>query len=96
MNAEFQQAPQLLAAINYIEKGKKYSQKDKDGYITNPTRERAEVFKTEFPPDIFLNMHLFFLSLSESWNNAFLTLQTTEVLTKITEAKNLITKTTKK
>jgi len=92
MQGEFMHAPELLAALNYIEKGVDYSQKDKKGFITNPTRKRAEVFKTEFPPDIFLNLHAFFLSLSESWNNAFLTLQIQRTLTQTLKAKKLITK----
>lgn len=62
-----EEEPELIAAICYIEKGSCYGDK--------PLNERAEVFKTEFPGDVFLDLIAFFLQKNERLRPAFLVLQ---------------------
>lgn len=58
----FVEEPELVPAFSYIEKGLKYSQKDKEGNIINPLRERSKIFRDYFPADVFLDLNGFFLS----------------------------------
>lgn len=60
MAAEFEINPELLPALNYVEKGMKYGEKDKDGFMINPTRDRAAWFRDYFPGDVFLDLNAFF------------------------------------
>ena len=79
-NSEFLERPELLAAMNYIEKGMDYAQKNKKGEIINPTEARAQIFKDHFKPDDYLNLHRFFLKTSEHLKDVFLELRTHQVL----------------
>ena len=65
MSKEFQTKPELMASLSYIEEGMSYAEKDKDGHVLNPSRERAQIFADHFPADVYLDLTAFFLDRYE-------------------------------
>lgn len=82
---KFVEEPELVPAFCYIEKGMKYSQKDKNGDIENPLRERAKIFRDYFPADVFMDLNGFFLQRLEILTNGFLILNRERVEEQIQE-----------
>jgi hypothetical protein len=90
---EFKERPELIPALNYIEKGMQYSQTDKKGHTLNPTSERAEIFKEHFPANVFIDLSTFFLEILKSLTNDSLDSLLEKAQTIMTEAKQEITST---
>jgi len=77
---EFEARPALFAALNYVERGLKYADKDKDGFAVNKLSDREKVFNEHFQPDVFLNLHGFFLSHSEQLKSDFLKFKAAQMI----------------
>ena len=69
------ETPHEALAILYIEEGLEYCQEDDRGRVINPNAKRAELFKSSFPGDEFLNVFGFFLHSSKQRKLAILGIQ---------------------
>jgi hypothetical protein len=69
------ESPHEALAILYIEEGMEYCQEDDRGRVLNPNAKRAELFKSSFPGDEFLNVFGFFLHSSRQRKLAMLGIQ---------------------
>ncbi len=86
----FVEEPELVPAFCYIEKGKRYSQKDKDGNIINPLRDRAKIFRDYFPADVFLDLNAFFLTRLPILTKGFLILNQERAMEEMESLQEMI------
>lgn len=80
--SNFLEDPIQMAALCYIESGMKYAQKGDHDKILNPTAERANVFRENFPFDLYLDLSAFFLQKLKEYHPLSI---------KMTEARTMIT-----
>lgn len=63
-NCNIKKDPVRLACMFYVDEGYNYSDVDENGNITFPIHSRYELFKQEFPLDLFVRSARFFLGRS--------------------------------
>lgn len=64
---DFQEQPEMIASLCYIEEGMGYAEKDKHQNVINPLSDRSKVFKEEMPLEVFAKLNAFFLTRFETY-----------------------------
>ena len=64
-NTDGEKDPVRLACLYYFPKGEKYGEVDDNENLIHPIKDRYELFKEEFPLQVFLECNAFFLKRYE-------------------------------